>query len=472
MARINTVEDRQTERTHEGAPAYTVDAEQQLRRSVMACLLWEDEFYESGETIAKRIATLVPQVAPERVAAMAVEARSKMHLRHAPLLLVREMARHQTHRPQVRQTLASVIQRADELAEFLAIYWKDGKQPLAKSVQRGLADAFRKFNAYGLAKYNRDDMVKLRDVLFLSHAKPKPVTQEDFADSTEGERAWEIPAVNRKGYVRGQVYRDRVGQGHVWAQLVDGTLPAPDTWEVALSAGKDKRETFERLIAEQKLGAMALLRNLRKMQEVKVPDPTIAAALREMQPDRVLPFRFLAAVRYGPQFVTELDAALLKNLVGQEKLPGETVVLIDVSGSMDVPLSKKSDMHRIDAAAGLGVLARELCERCHVLTFSDDVVEVPAYRGMALVKAIVDSQAHGGTRLGQAVTAINRKHAYDRLIVITDEQSHDRVPGPKGAGYVINVASNRNGVGYGPWMHIDGWSDRVLDYIRELSATV
>ena len=46
------------------------------------------------------------------------------------------------------------------------------------------------------------------------------------------------------------------------------------------------------------------------------------------------------------------------------------------------------------------------------------------------------------------VEAESRK-GYDRLIVITDEQSHDSVPAPRGKGYVINVASNRNGVGYG-----------------------
>ena len=55
----------------------------------------------------------------------------------------------------------------------------------------------------------------------------------------------------------------------------------------------------------------------------------------------------------------------------------------------------------------------------------------------------------------------------DRLIVITDEQSADRVPEPKGLGYMINVASNRNGVGYGKWLHVDGWSDAVVRFISE-----
>lgn len=37
---------------------------------------------------------------------------------------------------------------------------------------------------------------------------------------------------------------------------------------------------------------------------------------------------------------------------------------------------------------------------------------------------------------------------------------------PKGRGYVINVASYKNGVGYGKWTHIDGWSESVIEYIR------
>ena len=112
-------------RTYERAPAAALTPEQQLRRSVLACMLWEDEFYESSATIASRLRELVPQVAPATVAALAIEARSSMKLRHVPLLLVREMARHATHRSLVSETLAAVIQRADELSEFVAIYWTD-----------------------------------------------------------------------------------------------------------------------------------------------------------------------------------------------------------------------------------------------------------------------------------------------------------------------------------------------------------
>jgi len=58
-------------RTHEGAPAAILTPEQALRRSVLSCMLWENEFYEDGVQIAGRIHQLVPQVAAEQVAALA-----------------------------------------------------------------------------------------------------------------------------------------------------------------------------------------------------------------------------------------------------------------------------------------------------------------------------------------------------------------------------------------------------------------
>jgi 60 kDa SS-A/Ro ribonucleoprotein len=436
MARLNTLNLNLGPRTHEGAPARNISAELQLRRSVLACLLWESQFYEDGVEIAGRIAELVPKVAAEKVAGLAVEARGKMKLRHAPLLLVREMARQKTHRHLVSDTLATVIQRADELSEFVAIYWKDGRVPLSGQVKKGLAAVFPKFDEYQLAKYDRDGPIKLRDVLFLCHAKP----------------------------------RDEA-QAAVWKRLIWGRLTTPDTWEVALSSGADKREAWERLLTEQKLGALALLRNLRNMKEAGVDESLVLKAVREMSTGRVLPFRFLAAARYAPQWEEALEQAMLKSLASAEKLPGKTIVLVDVSGSMTAPLSRRSEMQRTDAAYGLAVLLREIGEKVAVFSFSNDLVEVPARRGFALRDAIDASQQHGATYLGKAVEKLNEKEKYDRLIVITDEQAHDTVPAPKGKGYVINVASYKNGIGYGKWTHIDGWSESVIEYIRALEHT-
>lgn len=418
--------------THEGAKASHINAEQQLRRSIMANLLWENNFYESGEEISKRIADLVPQVKPEKVSQMAIEAREEMKLRHAPLFLVREMARHSTHRKYVAETLTRVIQRADELAEFVSIYWKEKKQPLSKQVKLGLAKAFGKFNEYALAKYNRDGAVKLRDVLFLCHAKP------------EGE-----------------------AQADLWKRLIDGKLVTPDTWEVELSASKDKKASWTRLLDENKLGALALLRNLRNMKEADVDQNLVNIKLDSMKTDRVLPFRFIAAARTNPTLEPTLEKAMFRSLQEVEKIPGKTAIVVDNSGSMHgTKVSAKSDLDRADAACALAILIREVCENVVVIGFGSNAQVIPSRRGFALADAIRQGPG-GGTNTDYAL-ALAEQEGYDRIIVVTDEQSHQTIRAPKTKlAYFVNVAVNKNGIGYGAWTHIDGWSESIVRYIQE-----
>lgn len=470
MARLNR--QRPPLRTHEGGVAKRINDELQLRRSVMACLLWERTFYESGEDIAKRIENLVSKVNPSVVSGIAREARSRMNLRHVPLLVTRTMAKLQTHKHLVSDTLYDIIQRPDELAEFMAIYWKDGKQPLSAQVKKGLARAFSKFDEYQLAKYNREREIKLKDVMFLCHAKPKT----GVSGYNKAARRRDVPCPVDQG-------------SRLFRKLVEDNLQTPDTWEVAISACKDdfeKKTAFTRLLSENKMGGLAVLRNLRNFQKVGVLDNVIINAIRRMNTSRILPYRFIAAARYAPQFEPYLEEAMMKCLEGKPKLPGHTVILLDVSGSMDQQLSSKSDMRRLDAACGLGILLREMCDRADIFTFSETIVRVPSRRGFALRDAIVGSQQHYGTYLGSAINAIYgtgsipmengwlTRHRTvtgfglnpDRLIVLTDEQAHDKVPDPKrGKGYMINVASYQNGVGYGPWIHVDGFSEAITDYI-------
>lgn len=439
MATLNHNRSAGRPKTHEGALAHRLTPEQSLRRTVMACMLWEDGFYEDGQTVADRIAELVPLVGQEVAARTAIEARESQNLRHVPLLIVREMARYGGSI--VGETLARVIQRPDELSEFLAIYWKDGREPLAAQVKKGLARAFTKFDGYQLAKWDRDDRaVRLRDVLFLSHAKPEDEEQ-----------------------------------AALWSGLIDGTLPTPDTWEAALSSGADKRETWERMIADGKLGGMALLRNLRNMLAVGVPDATVRAALDSAKFSRVLPFRFIAAARHAPSIESSIEAAMLRGMEGAATLPGHTVIVVDHSSSMKAAVSGRSEMSRFDAACGVAILLREICERVSVIAYSSPyygrkyIEQVPDRRGFALRDALHGAVDWGGTYTEDAKRAADTLNP-DRIVIVTDEQSHQRLsdPEPGVIGYVVNVATDRNGVGYGRWVHVDGWSESVVNFIQEL----
>ena len=439
MAKMNIRKRMFPVRTQEGAVAQRVSAKQELRRTVLTCLLWEDTFYEKGKEVATRIAELVTRNQAEDVAALAREARDEMQLRHVPLFLTRELAGRKGAGPLVAETLEHVIQRADELGEFVALYWKARKEPLSAGVKRGLAAAFTKFDAYQLAKYNRESTVKLRDVLFLCHAKPKDAEQAE-----------------------------------TWKNLVENTLESPDTWEVALSAGKDRRETWERLLREGKVGGMAVLRNLRLMLATGV-QPKLVAERLEKGVARALPFRFVTAASHAPRLEEAIEKAMLKGIAGLEKLPGVTGLLLDVSGSMNYRLAKKGETTRMEAAAGLAILLREKAEEFRVATFSDTCVTLSARRGFALRDAIVGSQAHSGTYLKRALSTLQGGKEWadvERVIVITDEQSHDGIlPAWTGKAYVINVAPYKSGISYGNgWTRIDGWSERVLDYIAAMEA--
>ena len=448
MARTNTaVAPRPRIHTHEGAPAVHINHEQQLRRLSLATLLLESEFYVDGKTIAQQIADTIPHVKPERIASLAVEAREKQKLRHLPLLLVRELARYKTKNGKplgslVGDTLERVVQRPDELNEFLALYWREKRQPLSAQVKKGLQRAFAKFDAYQLRKWDRESTIKLRDVMFLVHPKPS------------GELA------------------------EVYKELASRETKAVNTWETKLSAGEGKKTDEQKqvvwteMLREKNLGALALLRNLRNMIEANVDLDLIREALEHIKVERVLPFRFIAAARYAPKLEPELGRAMLKCLTVQQKLQGWTVLLIDVSGSMEAAISGKSEITRMDAACGVAMLAREICEEVDVLTFSDRVAEVPPRHAFALRDAIVSSQPHSGTQLGEAMRYVNGLRKCDRVIVLTDEQSHTAVPNPAASkAYMVNVASYKNGVGYGHgWEHIDGWSEAIIDYVRELES--
>ena len=259
MATLNRL---MKEVTHEGAKAVRIDPLAQLERSVMSCLLWESEFYEDGQTIGQRIAELVKTVPAEDVARVAIQAKEDMKLRHVPLLLARELMRTKEGRAQAKNLFLRVILRPDDITEFLAIYWKDNPdEPLAKQVKRWLGESFRKFDEYRLAKYNGGQKaVKLRDAMRIT--RPKPANE---------------------------------AQAELWRKLIKGELATPDTWEVELSKGGDKKEAWTRLLAEDRLGGLAMLRNLRNMTQAGVESSLIRIGIQGVKAGRLLPINFIAS---------------------------------------------------------------------------------------------------------------------------------------------------------------------------------
>lgn len=425
--------------THQGAVARHITPVQQLERSVMSCLLWEDTFYESGKAIGQRIKELCAIVHVDDILKIALKAKYEMHLRHVPLLLIREAFRRSASvmtlgtetlysfddRRLAGLALEHCITRPDDITEFLSIYWSENpNEPLASAAKRALGRAFHKFTEYSLGKYRMERRaIKLVDALRLVHPK--------------------------KSELLGRLRR--------------GELETPDTWEVQISKCTDaasKQATWTRLLDENKLGDLALLRNLRNLRESNVDSFKIKNAIAIMRPGKLLPINFITAAKHNPTLEADLEIKFLESFTGKVKPKGKTVVLIDISTSMGERLSAKSELTRLDVAASLAMIARERFEIEGFFAFNTHVIGLPARRGFALRDLL---RAEGNTYLGNAIRVIHAQVPHDRLIVITDEQSADAVPDFK--GYLINVAANKNGVGYGQCVHIDGWSDKVIDYI-------
>lgn len=431
-----------------GAVAAKQNAEGLLRRAVMSCLLWEDMAYESGKAGAENIAALVPQVEPERVAGIAVEAREKQKLRHVPLWLAVQMLKHPNHKKLARGVVGSVVTRADQLTDLVALYWKEGKRPLPRQLKLGLADAFERFDPYSLAKYDRDGAVKLRDVLRLCHAKPPQ------------------------------------GKEELYKQVNERTLATPDTWEVALSGGADKKATWERLIETRKIGNLAFLRNLRNMVTANVSDAAIRQGLANITDKGLLPLNFLAAQAAASRYAGEIEAAMFRVYNQREKLPGHTVFVVDVSGSMSTSVAAKSQFDRIDAGAAMAILARETCERATLwATAGSDMarihktVALPNYRGFGLLEQVRKATRElggGGIFTRQCLEHIKselRGDAVSRIIVFSDSQDCDRdnpIPAPFGErNYIVDVSSHARGINYrGVWTaEVAGFSEHFLDFI-------
>ena len=431
-----------------------------LRRAVLANLLWEDIAYMDGVSVANEIKRLIPLCKAEDVYNLAREARILQKLRHTPLFIAVEMCKYPATRQYVDKLLPEIITRADMLTDFVAIYWKENGNgaSICNKAKKGLADAFHNFNEYKLAKYDRDAEIKLRDVMFM--VRPKPVNQ--------------LEAV-------------------LYKKIADRTLETPETWEVLLSqahTSAEKAAVWEKLINEGKIGGKAMLMNLRNMQSAGVPRSTIVKGLTELKGAMLLPLDFLKAMRESNGLDRELEDAMLKTYENLPKLPGKTLFIVDVSGSMGSITSSGSTFSRLDQAAAMAMLAANQCEDFElVCTAGDDwscteKQEYVAYpsKGFQMFKdidAMYRKLGGGGIFTYQCIEKLRNKlgdkiHNYARIIVFSDSQdidvSHGKNLKPRPFGkynYICDVSAHTRGINYkGVWTaEISGWSEHFLTYI-------
>lgn len=443
---------------------------EKLQRTCCTALLGEDTFYEDGESIKDRVSSYMNDITSEQANEALRIAKEDNKLRHMPLFLIKDMLKKGWVDA---DTISKVCTRPDDITEILAMYWQDpdNKHCLPKKLVKGLQKSFNSFDHYQLSKYlAKNKVVKLKDALRI--VRPDPNKSKN------------------------------PNQSSVYKEIIDETLRmSEDTWEVAISAcGKDtakKKEEWTRLLTEKtekgftKLGALALLRNLRNMDECGVNHNVIKDALRNASMKKILPFQIIGAANHAPSDLKGvLQEKLLESINGYyDKLEGDTLFLLDISSSMGSTLSGKSELTRLSAGAGVAAILNGICESSVLYAFNTKLIPLSsAYTGLAMVNEI-QRIAGGGTYLvdctNDAIKAYQKTHGGEfpsRVVVITDEQDNSyswnsyyntNVPLmnlPKSCkGYVVNVGTYENGVNYNDksWTRISGWSEGIVKYISE-----
>ena len=452
-------------RTTTKAGKYT--NEDLLRRVTMANLLWESTYYQTADAIQKQMDKLLKLVDPEYIADLAVEIRFEQKLRHTPIYLALALYRDHRATELCEQTLTKICTRPDMTIDTIAmakvvlpnIKIKKGRiRNIPNCVKRGLAKAFNHYDYYQISKYKKTNLeISLVDVVNLCHPKPTQTNEQALHD------------------------------------LVRDQITPPETWEVGLSQGKDKRKTFIDLIDNKKLGALATLRNLRNMIQAEVPRGTIIKALTNVKSSMLTPLNFLAAARYAPEYSMHINMAMERSFA-RYKIPGTTIIALDVSGSMGALTSKLSDFSRLDLGFALMALACYIFEDpILVYTAGSDVrrkgkhMIAPTMSGLDMAKdwAKIRGQIGGGGIFNRQLSKwlIDEGHAKDadRLVVLSDSQDIDAMWNktqvkadltPYKTSYIIDISHHTHGIKTGNWTaEINGWSDKLFHYIYALERT-
>ena len=454
--------------TYEGAPAYNnPDTKEDLVRKVLTTFFGEPKFYGSVESETKALVDAIKNMCrkdPAFVRNLAIYARNTLNLRSVTHAIMAEMSAIRESKPFVRDTMRETIVRPDDMTETLAYFLNNYGKPIPNSLKKGLADVFPKFDEYQLQKYNRDQAVKLKDILCIAHPRPS-----------------------------------NVKYSNMWKRVLEDDLETPYTWETVLSTRGNNKETWKELIESGKVGYMALLRNLRNILNAE-PDNldkvlnTISDRERVLK-SRQLPFRFYTAYReieQIPSFNTEAILEALEQAIGYsvenvETLSGKTLLSADGSASMrwHKP-SQRSSVACADIAALLMAIAQHAYSPVITSTFSNTFQPLILNRQDGVLtntRKVIREMEAGGTNMFLIFKWLLDNNAYvNRIIIVSDDQAspdfnsrqiskdyfeqYRKEINPDVWLHMIDTA------GYGKQQfigqnvnYIGGWSDKVLSFI-------
>uniref|UniRef100_A0A8D3AEY2 TROVE domain-containing protein n=1 Tax=Scophthalmus maximus TaxID=52904 RepID=A0A8D3AEY2_SCOMX len=302
--------------------------------------------WDSEDGVWTRIINLAKDISvhdPEFLLKVAVYARQELNIRITSNFLLALAANQPSTKPHVRRYFCAAVQLPSDWLEVVRIYSACFSHSLPMCLKKAMADKFKQFTEYQLAKYNTrkhrckhsrkglkmnvsspslhgfcrggDDFELVCVCLQLQVEGSKVVVdkkQNEFSMKKMIKRlhikepAEHVMAILGKKYPADLKAFTHSGIKGAWDRERSGQrmkLKEPETWERLLSREGNKAATWEKLIDNKSLPFMATLRNLRNMITQGISEAHHKKILGRLTnknaviQSRQFPFRFLAAYK-------------------------------------------------------------------------------------------------------------------------------------------------------------------------------
>ncbi|TKS79483.1 Telomerase protein component 1 [Collichthys lucidus] len=305
------------------------------------------EDWDSEDSVWTKITNLANDISvydPQFLLKVAVYTRQELNIRITANFLLALAANQPFTKPHVRRYFCAAVQLPSDWLEVVRIYSTCFSRSLPMCLKKAMADKFKQFSEYQLAKYNtrkhrckhnrnrrknkkikspqlkqwasllRADETILTKFLQLEDKKAVVVDKKQSEFSIKKmikrlhikEPAEHVMAILGKKYPADLKTFTRSGMRGAWERERAGKrmkLKEPETWERLLSLEGNKAATWEKLIDNKSLPFMAMLRNLRNMITKGISEAHHKKILSRLTnkkaviQSRQFPFRFLAAYK-------------------------------------------------------------------------------------------------------------------------------------------------------------------------------
>lgn len=399
-----------------GGLAFSMSSKEELVENLLTNFI-NSQFYNSEKQLQDSLQKLVKENKDKLfIAKAAIYARNIFGMRSSSHVVASELALDKEvsgiKYSWLKDFFNQVVRRPDDMAEILSLYYSGGGKTVPNSVKKGFKAAFDKFDSFQLSKFNlANKNIKLIDLINLVHPVP---TDENYEALNEAVKTGTI--------------KNNTTTSRALTSIGQNAESAEDAVQM--------RNAYWREVLEQKkLGYIDMIRSLTKIIS-EAPELTSLVCEfitneNAIKKNLIMPFTLYLAYKMilaetqttsSRKIIQALSRAIEISCANVPIFEGETLVVVDVSGSMSATVGghQNSSLHVTCseiAALFAAILTRTNC--CDFMTFSDNA-QYYDYNQSSSVLDIAQKMkfSSGGTNFHSIFQKANKK--YDRIIILSD----------------------------------------------------